>query len=205
MVRVKICGITRPADAALAEKFGADAIGINFVAGTKRCVSVEQALVISQAVGPLIGRVGVFRHQAVAEILQIAASVGLSALQLHDASDDLVAELLSATKLPLIRAVSLRAGEPIVWQQFDSVTPLFDGPDPGSGKAADWAALTVATGVGRPWLLAGGLNPENVAEAVHKLQPWGVDVASGVESSAGVKNADALRLFVQSAKTYPQK
>jgi phosphoribosylanthranilate isomerase len=194
--RVKICGLTRVQDALAAEDAGADALGLNFVPNTKRFIDLARAQEISRALSPFMARVGVFRNADFETILETVEYVGLSAVQLNgQESDDFAAQV--AKLRPVIRAVSFK---PNLKLPPDD-TLLIDGLDPGSGQAFDWTALKTVNLSGRRWLLAGGLNPDNVAAAVRQLQPWGVDVSSGVEASAGVKDHKLVLAFVRSAKT----
>jgi phosphoribosylanthranilate isomerase len=193
--RVKICGLTRVEDALATEDAGADAIGLNFVPNTKRFISLARAQEISKALSPFMARVGVFRNASFATILETVEEVGLSAVQLNgQESDDFAAQV--AKRRPVIRAVSFKPNLKLP----ENDTLLIDGLDPGSGQAFDWTALKTVNLSGRRWLLAGGLNPDNVVEAVRQLQPWCVDVASGVESSAGIKDPELVRAFIERAK-----
>jgi phosphoribosylanthranilate isomerase len=194
--RVKICGLTRVQDALAAEDAGADALGLNFVPNTKRFIDLARAQEISRALSPFMARVGVFRNADFETILETVEYVGLSAVQLNgQESDDFAAQV--AKLRPVIRAVSFKPN----LKPPPNDTLLIDGLDPGSGQAFDWTALKTVNLSGRRWLLAGGLNPDNVAAAVRQLQPWGVDVSSGVEASAGVKDHKLVLAFVRSAKT----
>ena len=133
-VRVKICGITRLEDALSAEHAGADAVGLNFVQGTKRAISLEQAATISRGLGALIARVGVFRDATIEEILEALHAVKLTAVQLHGSeSDDFAATV--ALHAPVIRAVSHGTALPT------TDTLLIDNLEGGSGQTFDWNAL----------------------------------------------------------------
>ena len=194
-IRVKICGVTRVEDALFAEQVGADALGLNFVPGTKRFISLARAQEISSALSPFMARVGVFRNASFETILETVEHVGLSAVQLNGQESDEFAARVSTLR-PVIRAVSFK---PNLELPADD-TLLIDGLDPGSGQAFDWQSLEVSQLAGRRWLLAGGLNPDNVALAVRQLRPWCVDVSSGVEASAGVKDPNLVMAFIQNAK-----
>ncbi len=194
-IRVKICGVTRVEDALFAEQAGADALGLNFVPGTKRFLAFPRAQEISRALSPFMARVGVFRNASFETILETVEQVGLSAVQLNgQESDEFAAQV--AKLRPVIRAVSFKPN--LELPKHDTL--LIDGLDPGSGQAFDWKLLETAKLGGRRWLLAGGLNPQNVAAAVRQLKPWGVDVSSGVEASAAVKDHQMVRAFVERAK-----
>jgi phosphoribosylanthranilate isomerase len=110
-------------------------------------------------------------------------------------SDEFAARV--AQLRPVIRAVSFKPNLELP----ENDTLLIDGPDPGSGQIFDWKSLEFSKLADRRWLLAGGLNPDNVGAAVRQLRPWGVDVSSGVEASAGIKDPELVRAFIERAKT----
>ena len=195
--RVKICGTTSVQGAVLAAEAGADAIGLIFAAGSRRLVSVDVARQASLAVGPGVGRVGVFMGQAPSEVLRLADVARLSAVQLHGPlSPKALAQL--ATFYPVLRVLSPdeldtdRSGWPA------HVTPMLDAPQPGSGQVLDWASLAPQFPVGS-WL-AGGLGPHNVAQAMAALHPAAVDAVSALEASAGVKDARKVHAFVAAVR-----
>jgi phosphoribosylanthranilate isomerase len=197
-MQVKICGITRPEDALHAENAGADALGLNFVPNTKRCINLERAREIVCALGPFVARVGVFQNASLETVLETVQAVGLNVVQLHGHESDAFA-LEVERVVPVVRAVKLEPGMPFVLPEVGSAF-LIDGPDPGSGQLADWGRLEASNLAGRRWLLAGGLTPENVAEAIKRLNPWGVDLSSGVESAPGVKDPAKVTAFIRAAK-----
>jgi phosphoribosylanthranilate isomerase len=197
-MQVKICGLTRPEDARHAEDAGADAIGLNFVPGTKRFLTLERAREVLGAVGPFVARVGVFQNASLETVLETVRAVGLNVAQLHGHESDAFA--LEVERLvPVVRAVKLEPGVPFALPEIGSAF-LIDGPDPGSGQLADWNRLEGSVLAGRRWLLAGGLTPENVAGAIARLHPWGVDLSSGVESSPGIKDPAKVTAFIRAAK-----
>jgi phosphoribosylanthranilate isomerase len=220
MFRIKICGITRIEDAAVAAEAGADAIGLNFYAKSPRCVSLETAATIAQAVagGPLV--VGVFVNASAAEIAQAVASVPLGAIQLHgDEQPEFVDELPPG--VPVIRAARIgtaglaeaaayrdacvAAGRPLAAVLLDASVKVQPGEEVvygGSGHRLDWPRVAAERGVlaSTPVILAGGLTPVNVAEAISVSRCDGVDTASGVESSPGVKDHEMVRAFVAAAR-----
>ncbi len=197
-MRVKICGITRPEDALHAESAGADALGLNFVPGTKRFISLERAREIVRALGPFVARVGVFQNASLETVLETVQTTGLNVVQLHGhESDEFALEVERI--VPVVRAVKLEPNLPFVLPEVGSAF-LIDGPDPGSGQLADWSRLEASNLAGRRWLLAGGLTPENVAGAISRLRPWGVDLSSGVESSPGIKDPTKVTAFIRAAK-----
>lgn len=195
---MKICGITRPADAVAAEAAGADAIGLMFVAESPRVIGMALAREISAAVGPLLTRVGVFRDAPLEQVLEVAAELRLGAVQLHGSEPPEYVERVRQD-LPVINAVSYRGQTRTLLEGEPGDALLVDGLSPGSGKQFDWSASGELCGVPR-LILAGGLTPENVADGVRRFQPYGVDVSSGVEESAGVKDHSLMSAFVTRAR-----
>jgi len=192
--RVKICGITRPEDAALAVELGADAVGFVFWPRSPRVVGEAVARSIAASLPALVARVGVFVDADPESVRRIVEQVGLDVVQLHGAErvDD-----YRALPVRLIKAVTLD-GDADVEQAAalpPHVTVLVDATDPvkrgGTGRAADWSRAA-ALARRRPIMLAGGLSAENAADAVRVVRPWAVDVSSGVESSPGVKSREKL-------------
>ena len=198
MVRVKICGITRPEDALLVESAGADAIGLIFAASKRRVDSVAAAEIIA-AVGPFITVVGVFRNAPLAQVIDTLTGLDIAVAQLHG---DENAEYAAAVgrHARVVRAVSYsRAPTPEALAGYPAAGFLVDGSEPGSGAAYDWQQITAWGGHPR-LILAGGLTPDNVAQAITSLRPYGVDTSTGVESSAGIKDPESVRRFVANAK-----
>jgi phosphoribosylanthranilate isomerase len=207
-IRVKICGVTRVDDAVRAAYLGADAIGLNFWPGSKRVVDVATAREIVDALPPLVMAVGVFVDQAPEDVRRIASEVRLSAVQLHGSESvaDCGGHTVPVYKafrcaprddsggLPWVEEVSLYSGA-VTGVLLDAAS---SGPG-GTGRVCDWAlAKKVASEL--PVLLAGGLTPANLAAAIAAVRPWGVDVASGVEASPGVKDPDLMARFIRVAK-----
>jgi phosphoribosylanthranilate isomerase len=201
-VRVKICGVTTAADARMAVAAGADMIGLNFYARSRRFVSPESALEIVTAVSAPVWKVGVFVNSSREEVEAIRSRVGLDALQFHG---DEPVEFLAGWPCPVIRGVRISAlGD--VRAALDSSSPdyyLLDGDAGGHyggvGAGFDWAWAGEVPA--SRLIVAGGLGPENVADVVRSLHPFGVDVASGVESEPGIKDAAATAEFIQNAKS----
>ncbi|MEX2542428.1 MAG: phosphoribosylanthranilate isomerase [Trueperaceae bacterium] len=201
---VKICGITSPRDAEAAERAGADAIGLMFVSESARYIDTDRAREIAGAVGPSVRTVGVFRNAPLERVLDAAAELRLDAVQLHGDEDDAYLARVRAS-LPVIRALSFHPGlgrTRVEAIEADAV--LLDGLVPGSGESFDWRLASELRGFSR-LVLAGGLHPGNVAAGIEALDPYGVDVSSGVESSQGVKDHDLLRKFVQAARPGSRK
>ncbi len=195
--RIKICGITRPADAVAAVEAGADAIGV-VLAPSPRQVSIERAAEIAAAVGPLVSVVGVFVDAEESFVARATEQIGLSYLQFHGNES---AERCAAAPAPVIRA--LRVGTEFDVDIVESVREhavaiLLDTYSSqtvgGTGTTFDWQTVPVLPGR-VPLFLAGGLNAENVGAGIAALHPYAVDVSSGVESAPGIKDHDAIRAF----------
>lgn len=227
MFQVKICGLTSSSDALAAAQAGADALGLNFYSPSPRYVTLSQAQEIARTVRKALGEraprmVGVFVNAQREEILQAVQSVALDAVQLHgDEKPEFIEELQARLRslrsekpMPIVRAFRCRddAGLQPVVDYLKGSPPemlsavLLDAHAPGvfggTGKVVDWHAVAAA----REYLsdvkiiLAGGLTPQNVAQAILTARPAGVDTASGVEDSPGVKDAEKMAAFVAEAK-----
>lgn len=195
---VKICGITNEDDALLAVAMGADAVGFVF-APSPRQVAAQQAYDITRRLPPEILTVGVFRDEHPKLVLDTINRAGLKAAQLHgNESADVVAQVAASLRW-VIKAYP--AGSPKVAEASSLPTDLIllDAPAPGSGRMFDWT-LAGEVPEGMRLILAGGLDPDNVADAVRAVEPWGVDVSSGVEKSPGRKDPIKLKRFVERAK-----
>jgi phosphoribosylanthranilate isomerase len=196
---VKICGITRPEDAELACHAGAGAVGINFWRGSKRFVEDGRAREILAAVTPPVLKVGVFVNPSRREVSQRLLGLGLDLVQLHGdeqagAWTDVLGErLIRAIRVADERSLVAAAGWSPRFFLYDAASEGYGG----SGRTAPWDI--VAAGGRRPFLLAGGLSPENVAAAIAAVHPDGVDVSSGVESSPGSKDAAKMKAFIANA------
>lgn len=200
-MKVKICGITCPEDALKAIEYGADFIGLIFAKHSKRYVDPSQAKIIAAAVldaGAL--PVAVFAEHTAAEILGICAETGIFRAQLHgDVSRKALNQLQS--KLELIYAIPVEKDGSCkeIPKLPPCTTPLYDTQQGGSGQAFDWNAFTPP--LNQNWLLAGGLNPENVANAIRRLHPFAVDVAGGVEFPNSTRKDPLLvKAFIEAAK-----
>jgi phosphoribosylanthranilate isomerase len=196
---VKICGVTRVDDAAAIAAAGADYIGLNFWPSSKRFVAIDHAIELASAIraaGPT-KIVGVFVDAAPADVSAIAARVGLDIVQLHGTID------AATIARPVWQALPARAGMAIDAGRAEAV--LLDTPSVergGSGITFDWAIAAEARRAHPALriLLAGGLTPDNVAQAIAVAEPWGVDVASGVERSPGVKDVSRVTAFLAAAR-----
>ncbi|MEU7458384.1 phosphoribosylanthranilate isomerase [Streptosporangium roseum] len=193
---VKICGLREPEHVAAAVEAGADAIGFVLTRSPRR-VTPARARELAAAVPPHVLTVAVFAGESTEEVRAATLEAGVRAVQLHGAHPHEDFTALKDLGLTLVRAGA--AGADLRCGAFDEDLLIVDAPRPGSGEPWDWAAVR-----GRPagrWMLAGGLDPSNVAGAIAAAQPWGVDVSSGVEVAPGVKDAGLIRDFVTAART----
>ncbi len=221
MFRIKICGVTTVDDARMVAEAGADAIGLNFYAQSKRYVSIDRALEIAASLPKHVATVGVFVNATADEIRATVEQVGLDLVQLHgDETPELIHQLSSVLRdVTVIKAFRLgpSALQPVEQFLFAScargqASPpqvvLFDAAAPGqyggTGETIDWSLAKQfirRVGVdGPPLILAGGLTPENVAGAISVVHPAAVDTASGVESSPGRKDPAKVAAFVTAAR-----
>ena len=201
-VRVKICGITRVEDALAAAAAGADAIGLVFYAKSPRAVDIEQAREILAVLPPFVTSVGLFVDAERSELERILASVPLDLLQFH--GDESVQQC-EAFGRPYIKALRVKAGDDIAAQvaRYPSAQGILldayvEGVPGGTGEAFDWSLIPQA--LSKPLILAGGLRPDNVAEAVSRVRPYAVDVSGGVEASKGVKDVEKVGAFIRAAR-----
>jgi phosphoribosylanthranilate isomerase len=196
---VKICGTTNEEDALLAVAMGADALGFVF-APSPRQVAAGHVADIVKRVPPEILTVGVFRNDTPERVIDIVIKTGIRGVQLHgNESPQTVAFIKSKLPLVVIKAFPAASKEIQRADKYGADVVLLDAPSPGSGQVFDWR---LAEGVPDRvrLLLAGGLTPQNVAEAIEKVHPWGVDVVTGVERVPGHKDPLKLREFIQRAK-----
>ncbi len=197
--RVKICGITRSEDAQAAAAAGADAIGLVFYARSPRAVDIEQARALCRALPPFVTVVALFVNEQPDRIREVLAALPVDLLQFHGSE---TAEQCGAYGRPYIKAIGMREDiDPLAAMQDypDAAGFLFDAWQPdihgGGGVTFDWRRLPEQSG--RPVILAGGLTPDNVADAIRQARPWAVDVSSGVEASKGIKSAQRIAAFMR--------
>lgn len=195
---VKICGTTSEEDALLSVAMGADAVGFIF-SPSPRQVTPLVAGDISRRLPPEVITVGVFRNESKERVVEVVNGLGLKAAQLHGKETAADARWIRERVPSTIMAFA--AGDRAIANAADygADLVLLDAPSPGSGEVFDWR-LAEGVADGTRLLLAGGLDPTNVARAIALVHPWGVDVASGVESSPGVKDPAKLRVFIATAK-----
>lgn len=200
MVRVKICGITNAEDAVFAAEMGADALGFVFAPSPRR-VSLDDALEIIRDLPPFVQTVGVFADSDIEEVIFFRNRLRLNLIQLSGSESD---EYIRALGPGVIKTVHISNGSKPNFEVNESATILLDSASGdlkgGTGKVFDWDSLAEAS-IRCPFILAGGLTPENISIAVAKVKPYAVDVSSGVEIKPGRKDHDKIRSFIQRAKT----
>lgn len=196
--RIKICGITRPQDGQEVARLGADAVGLVFYASSPRAVSIEQAKAVCDVLPPFVTRVGLFVNAARDEINKVLAEVPLDLLQFH--GDEAPADCEGYGR-PYIKALRMAPDIDVLAEAeayHRAAGILLDsyeaGVPGGTGQTFDWQR--VPTEVKQPIILAGGLNPRNVASAIELLRPYAVDVSGGVEAAKGIKDRDKMTAFI---------
>jgi phosphoribosylanthranilate isomerase len=199
---VKICGITNAADALAAAGSGADALGLMFYEGSPRHVTVKTAAEIARQLPPFVIKVGVFVNAPEDAVLRAIGECGLNIVQFHG---DETPEYCGLFPVMTIKAFRVRdAGSLKALADYQTDALLLDAHTPdklgGTGATFNWDLAIEAQKLGRPIFLAGGLTPENVAEAVRRVRPYAVDVSSGVEESPGKKDHRKLAAFIKAAK-----
>lgn len=204
-VRSKICGITRIEDALAAVEAGADAIGLVFYAKSPRAVSVQQARAIIQALPPFVTTVGLFVNASRCELGEILDAVPLDLLQFHG---DEAVEDCEGWHRPYIKALRVKAGDDIAaaCNAYPGASGVLldtyvEGVPGGTGEAFDWSLIPQH--LSKPLVLAGGLTPENITDAVARVKPYAVDVSGGVELSKGIKDHAKIRAFIEAVRKAP--
>lgn len=196
---VKICGITTEEDALLAVALGADALGFVFAAGSTRQITMSRVADIVKRLPPEVATLGVFRNEAPERVVDLVLRAGLTGAQLsgHETAEQ--CRYIAQNVRFVIQAFA--AGDRALDRARDYPVEviMLDNPKPGSGEVFDWSMIDGLPD-GKRLLLAGGLTPDNVAGAVSLVEPWGVDVSTGVEKSAGLKDPAKLRLFIANAR-----
>lgn len=195
---VKVCGTTSEEDALLSVAMGADAVGFVFAPSTRR-IAPRQAAEIARRLPPEIITVGVFQDESPQRVVEIIHGAGLKAAQLHGHETAEQSRWIR-DRIPLV-IQAFTAGDRAVLhaREHHADVVLLDSPNPGSGQVFDWK-LAEGAPPGMPLMIAGGLNAGNVAEAIARVSPWGVDVVTGVEKSPGRKDPVKLRTFIAAAK-----
>lgn len=219
--RIKFCGITRPEDALCAAELGADAIGLVFYAASPRAVTIEQALSIVEVIPPFLSTVALFVNPSPDEVAAVLDVLAIDLLQFHGTES---AALCAQFKKPYVKALQGNNADAVggeVDGEVDSRLAimaehkqarafLFDHYDPvhigGSGKTFDWDQLPkdlpakLSGPINRPLILAGGLDVNNVRQAITQVQPYAVDVSSGIEQSHGIKDSNKMAAFINEVR-----
>ena len=202
-LKIKICGITNPEDACAAVEAGADALGFMFYGPSPRNVSLATAAGIIRALPPFVAKVGVFVDAAEELIRQAILECGLDTLQFHGNESP---EFCRRFSVKTVKAFRVRDEESLrELVKYETSAWLLDSFNPekfgGTGASFNWDLARAATKLGRPIILAGGLTPENVADAVRQVRPYAVDVSSGVETEPGRKDHAKIRAFITAARS----
>jgi phosphoribosylanthranilate isomerase len=197
MIRAKICGITRVDDALAAASFGADAIGLVFVGASPRAVTLEAAATIARALPPFVSRVALFMNPEADEVRRVLTAVPIDSIQFHGHE---TAEFCAQFGRPWIKALALSGADAATFDRYAGADAILLDTHAGqtmggSGETFDWSTIP---SLPRPLILAGGLNPDNVADACRQARPAAVDVSSGVECRPGVKSDSLVQRFINS-------
>lgn len=202
--RVKICGITRPQDAIAAVELGADAIGLVFYAPSPRNISIEQAAEIVTGLPPFVSKVGLFVNAEPAFINSVLKRVALDCLQFHGDETAVECEQIN---MPYCKAIRVKNDTNLLQyaSQYQRANALLldaysEAAVGGTGQVFDWTLIP--TNMGKPVVLAGGLNAGNVAAAIKQVNPYAVDVSGGVEASKGIKDAVKIAAFMQAVDQF---
>ena len=210
--RIKLCGLSRPEDVDAAVAAGADAIGLVFYPPSPRNVSAVQAAALLQRLPPFVSSVGLFVNASLEQVTQVLAVAPVSMLQFHgDETPEQCARIAEATGRPFLRALRIRPETQPAdllesGHQYREASPLFGGllldtwsdAYGGTGKAFDWSLIPAE--IAHQAVLSGGLNVQNVTDAVRRIRPHAVDVSSGIEASKGVKDAALMQAFVNAVR-----
>ena len=210
MTDVKICGITTPEMTSVATGAGARFVGFVFVPQSPRFIDCERARLLSRQLPTGVRSVGLFVNPDDETLSRVLGAVSLDMIQLHgEESPARIQEIKSRYHLPIIKAVSISGTDDVTkiddyltvidWILFDAKAPENSNIAGGNGTPFDWTILK-GRKFPKPWMLSGGLTPENTGDALSILSPDAVDVSSGVESSRGIKDADKIREFIQAVK-----
>jgi len=201
-IKIKICGLTRREDILALNGLGIDYAGFIFVSGTPRYLDLERAAKLTRLVPPGVKRVGVFFDERPAAVGKIASACRLDLLQFHGSESPHYCGQFGLPYFKTVRVLDrieidrLAAYRPEAFL-LDTYSPRKAG---GTGEAFDWSLAREAAEGGLKFILAGGLNPGNIARAIGEAGPWGVDVSSGVESSPGIKDYNKIKAFIREAR-----
>lgn len=200
--RIKICGITRVEDALSAVDHGADAVGLVFYPDSPRCVTIAQAQAISKKLPPFVSIVGLFVNPTKAEVTEVLSSVHIDLLQFHGDEDEATCKQYG---LPYLKAIRVKSDTNLIQyaELYKGAKALLldtysDNAFGGTGEIFDWSVIPKK--MPKPIILAGGLNADNVVQAVQQVRPYAVDVSGGVEQSKGIKDPLKIKAFVSAVK-----
>ena len=197
MTKIKLCGLTRPEDITAANALEPDFVGFVFSPKSRRCVTAEQARALRSQLSPAIQAVGVFVDEEPERVAALLEAGIIDLAQLHGREDEGYLERLRAlTEKPILQAFQIKTAEDLMRTQSSSADYILLDSGAGTGTTFDWGLLT---SVRRPYFLAGGLGPDNVAQAIQVLHPWGVDVSSGIETG-GVKDFHKMAALVAAVR-----
>ncbi|MGH8443517.1 MAG: phosphoribosylanthranilate isomerase [Nevskiaceae bacterium] len=198
--RIKFCGLTRAADAEAAVRLGADAIGLVLAPDSPRFLQVSEAAIIRRRLPPFVQAVALFRNASFGDVMRALDELQPDLLQFHG---DETPEFCNSFSWPYLRAVPMKHGKDLAeWERrYASASALLldahgAGEAGGQGRTFDWSAIRAS----QPYVLAGGLTPENVGAAVRAVRPYAVDVSSGIERSPGTKDEARMRQFVEAVR-----
>jgi phosphoribosylanthranilate isomerase len=205
-VRIKICGLTNLDDARAAVDAGADALGFIFFPGSPRYITPAAAAHIIAQLPPFVSTVGVFVDEPAVSLQETANAVGINAIQLHGNESPDYCDSIPRDRFRVIKAFRVKDQSSLAsLKDFRASTFLLDSYVPGqlggTGAKFNWDLAIQASRFGTPIILAGGLVPENIRDAVAKVTPYGVDVSSGVESAPGKKDHNKVRAFIAAARS----
>ena len=197
--RIKFCGMTRQQDIQSAISLGVDALGFVFVESSARNIDIETAVRLIKDIPPFIVKVGLFMNAQAFEVKQVIQKVNLNLLQFHGDEDE---PFCAQFDMPYLKAVPMASASSLneFCQDYRSATGFLldshaEGEMGGSGKAFEWSKLP--ENIDKPIILAGGLRPDNVAEAIRIVRPYAVDVSSGIEASKGIKDTAKMEQFIK--------
>lgn len=197
MTKIKLCGLTRPEDITAANVLEPDFVGFVFAPKSRRCVTAEQAKALRNRLSPAIQAVGVFVDEEPERVAALLEAGIIDLAQLHGREDEGYLERLRAlTEKPILQAFPIKTPNDLERTQSSSADYILLDSGAGTGTTFDWGLLT---SVRRPYFLAGGLGPDNVAQAIRTLHPWGVDVSSGIETG-GVKDFHKMAAFAAAVR-----
>ena len=197
MTRVKMCGLRRAEDIEAANRLMPEYIGFVFAPASRRFISLEEAAALRQALSPGIRAVGVFVDEDAETVARLLESGVIDIAQLHGNEDEAyIARLKARTGKPVIRAFRVKNAEDLRAAEASAADMVLLDAGAGDGKTFDWSLLS---SVSRPYFLAGGLTPENTAEAVKRYHPFAVDVSSGIETD-GFKDCNKMRAFMRAVR-----